>query len=140
VEVVDLKGLFAMGLSFAAQLLPVAWILLATRRTVLQTRRATLLLAVAILGIVFALSLAEYLIWTPVGARAVEGLQNRYYLPLVPFALLLTLPGAVRGRWRERLWQYRYAAVAIFLATDFILPFVLAHRYYGTGLLAFLFS
>lgn len=47
----------------------------------------------AMLGLVtlciFAIYDAEYLIWTPVGAAAIEGVQGRYALPLLPFQAVL---------------------------------------------------
>lgn len=58
----------------------------------------------AVLGVFFACAgaifLSLYLIWTPVGAQIVEGVQGRYFLPLLPMVLLclpaLRLPSALR--------------------------------------------
>ena len=47
------------------------------------------------LGVVGALFLAQYLTWTPLGALEVQGVQGRYFLPLLPVCGVL-LAGLVR--------------------------------------------
>lgn len=57
---------------------------------------------VALLGVAlsaWAIMLAQYLGWTPVGAAAIEGLQGRYYLPLLPF-LAVGVPALAPMRLR----------------------------------------
>ncbi len=65
----------------------------------LDTRRriAVAGMVVAAAGAVFVL---QYLSWSPIGSRTIEGIQGRYVLPLVPF-LGLALP---RGRVRLPAW------------------------------------
>ncbi len=47
-------------------------------------------LAAAITGAaLLLLSLSQYVIWTPLGAGFVDGLQGRYFLPLAPVAAIL---------------------------------------------------
>lgn len=47
-------------------------------------------LAAAITGAVLLfLSLSQYVIWTPLGAGFVDGLQGRYFLPVAPVAAIL---------------------------------------------------
>ena len=41
---------------------------------------------VALLGSFAGIVLASYLTWTPIGADRVEGIQGRYFLPLLPLA------------------------------------------------------
>ena len=55
---------------------------------------------ILLLGAIGAVFLLEYLSWTPVGARVVEGVQGRYFLPIMPF-LVLVLP---RRRVRAHTW------------------------------------
>lgn len=80
-------------------------------------------------GIVAANSLcviaALYLAWTPVGADHVEGVQGRYFLPLLPL-LLLTMGRRIAARQ----WQLG-AATAFFLALSTSATLVaLALRYW----------
>jgi uncharacterized membrane protein len=85
--------------------------------------------------IVAGISFIEYLIWTPPGAHLVDGLQARYYLPLVPFCLLLfrsRLPAAAPSPRRQ---VYVAIALAVFIAAVCTTPWLAAHRFYGVGLL-----
>ena len=54
-------------------------------------RTVTLVSVIASIGLVF---LSLYVIWTVVGHTAVDGVQDRYFLPLLPF-----LPLMVAGLW-----------------------------------------
>jgi len=52
----------------------------------------------------------NYLTWTPVGARLIEGWQGRYFLPLiVPVAVLLQWPASGQDKVHDRIQR----AVAI---------------------------
>jgi hypothetical protein len=57
-----------------------------------------------------------YLGWTPVGARVIQGVQGRYFLPLVPFALAV-LP-AVPAFLRRGLAGAVVAALAVVLGVS----------------------
>ena len=117
-------GLLAVGGAAVLWLAP---------RPQLVGQRARLLLLVILLGTMLLLSLSEYLIWTPVRAR--------YYLPLLPFALLLTfwmrppLP-----RWLHPAPPLRgkllLAATALFLVAVLATPWIAARRFYNLGPIA----
>jgi uncharacterized membrane protein len=47
----------------------------------------------------FGIALSQYLVWTIVGAPYIEGIQGRYFLPIVPLVIGAV---AVRTRWRVR--------------------------------------
>ncbi len=125
-------GLLALGV------ISVLW--LAPRLPTMQNRARGLLL-VSLLGTVLLMSLSEYLIWTPVGVPAVRGLQSRYYLPLLPFTLLLPvwkelhLPGwlKVAPRLRGRLLL---AGTAVFVVAILVTPWIAARRFYDLDLIA----
>jgi Predicted membrane protein (DUF2142) len=57
----------------------------------LQPLRARLAVLGLILGSVLLIYLTLYMTWTPVGAVLVEGVQGRYFLPLLPI-LILAMP------------------------------------------------
>jgi uncharacterized membrane protein len=98
-----LKGLALLGTLdvappkavYAVLLLGVAGVGWFAPKEGLNSWRARGVLLFILLTIVVAISLAEYIIWTPLAAKRIEGLQFRYYLPLIPFAFLL-LPGNLR--------------------------------------------
>ncbi len=88
------------------------------------------LMVVAVLGVVAAISLAEYLIWTPVGAGRVLGLQARYYLPLVPLGFLLADRRNVAGWWRRLGLVVAAGLLVVGVAAT---PWVAAQRFYRSG-------
>lgn len=57
-----------------------------TRRTVAVAWRQRALLALVSLTVLALVSASQYAAWTPYGADYVEGVQGRYFLPLVPAA------------------------------------------------------
>jgi uncharacterized membrane protein len=83
-----------------------------------------------------AISLALYLVWTPLGADFVQGMQGRYLLPLAPVAALLLYRrragdrlGTVPASW----WPAAGAAACAVLSVGFtVLTLLLIwFRYYG---------
>jgi uncharacterized membrane protein len=93
-------------------------------------RPSSRLVAVSLASVVVSAGgiwLSQYLLWTPVGARIVEGVQGRYLLPCAMAACVLVprrgADGAF-GRW-ARLW------VAATPAAGFVAIWVaIARRYY----------
>jgi uncharacterized membrane protein len=92
---------------------------------------ARAVLAVAVCLPLLGISLAEYVIWTAPGAGTIYGVQPRYWLPVMPLALLL-----VRGLvpLRERRWGMM-AACAVMVAMACTLPWMAADAFYREGLL-----
>jgi uncharacterized membrane protein len=54
---------------------------------VMSIATRTLLLSIVLVS-VFIIVLSLYLSWNPVGALSLEGIQGRYFIPLLPFGLL----------------------------------------------------
>jgi hypothetical protein len=87
---------------------------------------------------VAAIGLLNYLYWTPVGSRSVDGLQGRYLIPLAPAALLL-----IRGLFwrpsRRHGWDWRTrrrldaAAAGMAVIADVYTLAAVYVRYYGPG-------
>jgi uncharacterized membrane protein len=127
-----IDALLALGIGGIAWLTP--WV-------GLKSGRARLLLLIALLGSVLGVSLAMYLYWSPVQFHRIEGLQPRYYLPLIPFVLLLfsrerlgaTLENYLPARLRERLLFF---TATMYVAAVLYTPWVAAHRFYNLGLTA----
>jgi Predicted membrane protein (DUF2142) len=72
---------------------------------------ALVLLAVA--ATVFAVCDLQYLSWTTVGRAQIDGIQGRYFLPLMPI-IAVALPAI---RWRQAAWvQTALALPAVVLA------------------------
>jgi uncharacterized membrane protein len=89
-----------------------------------STRIFALLLALLVcLGV----SASQYIVWTPVGAAQMEGIQGRYFLP-VALILLLPCAGVVRNSRLSHVVLVLYAIAAAAINIDaFVL---LIRRYY----------
>ncbi|HEX7193215.1 MAG TPA: DUF2142 domain-containing protein [Thermoanaerobaculia bacterium] len=59
-------------------------------------RLAALALA---LGSIAVVELSQYISWTPVGASEVQGVQGRYFIPIVPLFLIAISRPNERARW-----------------------------------------
>jgi uncharacterized membrane protein len=95
--------------------------------------RSRVLILLAVAASLVGISLAEYLIWTPVGGRTVFGIQPRYWMPVLPLALL-----AVQGLWRGRIQSALrevavLAAATATIAVALTLPEMTAHAFYRAG-------
>jgi hypothetical protein len=84
--------------------------------------------AAAVLSSIELIFVALYLTWTPVGADRVDGIQGRYFIPLLP-VLLFLLPGSGLLR-RVPAWLWWPAPLAAILATDATLPRLIAVHFY----------
>jgi uncharacterized membrane protein len=67
-----------------------------------------LLLLAIFAATLLVVSLSQYLIWTPVNADEIHGIQGRYFLPVAPLALL----AAAQRRWKPRIAVPLIVAVA----------------------------
>ncbi len=140
-EVLGSNDVFAPAFLYvllALGFVSVLW--LAPRLQGMRDRTRGLLLAM-LLGTVLLLSLSEYLIWTPVGAPVVNGLQSRYYLPLLPFTLMLpTWRRTSQARWPNPAPRLRarllLAGTALFLFAAMATPWIAARRFYNLDLVA----
>jgi uncharacterized membrane protein len=83
---------------------------------------------VAILGSAELIFLALYVTWTPVGMGRIDGIQGRYFIPLLPL-LLFVLPGGLGWR-RMPGWIWWVAPLAAILAMDATIPRLIAGHFY----------
>jgi uncharacterized membrane protein len=91
-------------------------------------KTVTVLFSIAGIAGIFAVFLVEYLIWTPVGAPGIYGVQGRYFVPLI-VATAVGLPRLDNSaRTYERVTAILVAAQLI---TVLVLPKVILARYYG---------
>jgi uncharacterized membrane protein len=73
---------------------------------------------IIISGIVFAIYLAMYLVWSVVGDSTIKGVQGRYYLPFLPFVLIFL----------SQLWPYFKSK--LFVGLVLLALFTSAHGLY----------
>ena len=90
-------------------------------------RSAATALLVALLALM-AISAALYLSWTPVGKPTIDGLQGRYFLPVLPLLGWLRPP-----KWCPQvLSRLSWAAALLFpLVSAPVTVMTIADRYYG---------
>lgn len=81
------------------------------------------MLAVVFVATLLVISLSQYLLWTPVGGGAIEGLQGRYFIPIVPAAILMISARYLRGT--------RWAICIVAIPGNTIALYTLANHYYG---------
>ncbi|HEY0510846.1 MAG TPA: DUF2142 domain-containing protein [Thermoanaerobaculia bacterium] len=87
------------------------------------------ILAAATLAAMLLISASQYAVWTPYGADFIQGIQGRYFLPLLPAAAW-----ALHGRrWAERLPPQGLGALlaAFSLVSLGVAVRALVGRYYG---------
>ena len=78
---------------------------------------------------VFALFAGQYLSWTRTGWALVEGMQGRYFIPLLPFLVLAT-PFVHAPGWAGPRWLLRLPALAAALWGLVALPGLVVANYY----------
>ena len=83
------------------------------------------MVAACVAGPTLLVLLAIWIVWTPPGARVIEGVQGRYFLPLLPAGLLLL---ARRATNDAPAWATR-AAVAAGVLSPFAAAWGLVARY-----------
>ena len=94
-------------------------------RSGLRLTERLVLLATSLAGVLAVLAMA-YLGWTPVGGDKIQGVQGRYFLPLLPFALA-ALPAAPRAARRG----LRVAMVAALVAVLAISAAAMVQTFYA---------
>ncbi|GBR13471.1 DUF2142 domain-containing protein [Asaia spathodeae] len=98
-----------------------------------QSGRVVFLAVFAVLLAIGAVYFSLYVIWTPVGAPVIDGVQGRYFLPIAPFLALIFPKVSVEGQVASSLRTHQIAmlAMGLFLAIDMVtLTCVLASRYW----------
>jgi uncharacterized membrane protein len=96
-----------------------------------MTAGQRLVLAVAVLAILGLVSASQYAVWTPYGADFIDGIQGRYFLPIVTAGAWLCHTRELAGRVPVERWSPGLVAavsVAISLAVSVA---TLVARYYG---------
>ena len=101
-----------------------------------RSRGARTLMGLAVVVPLVAISVAEYVIWTPPGLATVYGVQPRYWLPVLPAMMLLATswrsPHAANARWRK---ASLIAAAMVLACVACTLPWMAARAFYRVGLL-----
>jgi uncharacterized membrane protein len=91
------------------------------------------LLALMVTGTLLLLSAAQYAIWTPYRASYLEGLQGRYYMPVVPVAvwLLHLRPRRIPALAAATEGRLGWAAAGLTAVSAVVTFYSLIERYYG---------
>jgi uncharacterized membrane protein len=110
--------------------LALLWLLVTAPAFPLRRWGSRLLLTAAVVVPLLGISLAEYIIWTPPGFWTVYGIQPRYWLPMLPLAILL-VKSRTTGTPRPRCLM---AAAGVVAAIACTLPWVAAMAFYRGGL------
>jgi uncharacterized membrane protein len=112
---------------FTLALLSAAGALLTGEPKLAGKRWASAVAFVAILGCVELIHLVQYLTWTPVGADRIDGVQGRYFLPLLP--VLSILLNQIIPIPKRIGWVWWVAPLAAIIALDISLPGIIAQHY-----------
>jgi hypothetical protein len=83
---------------------------------------------VAMLGSAELIFLALYVTWTPVGMERIDGIQGRYFTPLLPI-LIFAVTGGLGWR-RIPAWIWWLAPLAAILAMDATIPRLIEAHFY----------
>lgn len=118
-----LYSLFSLGLLSA-----MGELIAGTRGTAGLRIAGRVTAAFAALGCAVLILLVQYLTWTPVGFARIDGVQGRYFIPLLP-VLILILPRILALPARLG-WIWWIAPVAAIIAADVTLPGIIAQHYY----------
>ena len=86
--------------------------------------RERLLVAAAFVATLLIVSLSQYLIWTPVNADEIHGIQGRYFLPVFPLLLIAIA---------KPVWKLRIAVpLTVAAVANLAALYAVAARYYET--------
>jgi len=138
------RGLYVVGWNDllphhgAALVLSVCLLVIAWRAPGAGVRswRARILIAVAVIIPLIAISVAEYLIWTPVGLQTVYGVQPRYWLPAFPAMMLLVTSWRMQRREKpERRGWLLFSATILLACIACTLPWMEARAFYRAELM-----
>ncbi|NIE79048.1 DUF2142 domain-containing protein [Asaia sp. As-1742] len=102
-------------------------------RALAQNGRTVFVTVLAVLLAVGAVYFSLYVIWTPVGAPIIDGVQGRYFLPIAPFLALLfpLMPRAGQLSPSESTQRWAMLGMTAFLCFDLVtLTSVLAARFW----------
>lgn len=129
----DLLPHHGAALALSACLLVIAW---RAPGAGVRSWRARALLLIAVIVPLLGISIAEYLIWTPVALRTVYGVQPRYWLPVLPAMMLLVTSWRAqdRGTGRRKEWLLPAATILLVVITC-TLPWMAARAFYRAGLI-----
>lgn len=118
---------------------PTAWVIIATVATAefikngFSEIRLFFAAAIVMLGSTVLTFALMYVTWNEVGARLIEGIQGRYFIPLAMLACLLVGRNRVDASPLQRL-TYTIGAIAVMLislASIMIVPHAVFTRYVG---------
>jgi len=102
-------------------------------RALAQNAKTAFVTVLAMLLAVGAVYFSLYVIWTPVGAPIIDGVQGRYFLPIAPFLALVFPRVCTAGQVADKKPMHQVAMLgfSLFLIVDVVtLTCELASRYW----------
>lgn len=116
---------FLFSLIITAMLVYQIWI---TKKENIFNWRQLWLIFLISFGTIGLIIFSFYFIWTPVGASIIEGVQGRYFLPLIPFVFLFFVE-LVKKMGLKKFF-YKFVIYSLIIVTLFIL-YVVFQRYWN---------
>lgn len=137
------RGLYVVGWNDllphhgAALVLSLCLLVIAWRAPGASVRswRARLLIFLAVIIPLVGISIAEYLIWTPLGLRTVYGVQPRYWLPVLPAMMLLVTSWRTQKRAELRREWLLLPTTILLACVACTLPWMEARAFYRARLM-----
>lgn len=108
-------------LAAVAALLAIVVIFAGPRLTSMQR----ILAGFVALGSIAAIEIAEYIAWTAVGARTIDGVQGRYFIPIAPLILVALSRPSDPPRWLTGVLG------AVMAIANAVAVYELWHHYFG---------
>lgn len=110
---------------FISLLTPTVAVFESSEKLFLILKKKLLVLSIIVLTTILIFTIS-YLTWTPVGKNTIDGLQGRYFIPLLPLVFLLFLNRLVKIQFQIVVFISIISVMISFIVSTFALH----HRYW----------
>ncbi len=87
--------------------------------------KSKLVMLIIFTSISFAIAFALFIDWTPLGSDIILGLQGRYFIPLIPFALLLVNNKYIYFKEKHNGYLIMIAIIIVAYVIKYVLDFTI---------------
>ena len=91
------------------------WVSLREHREYRIKRTHTIIYILGFLFIAVLINASMLLAWTPISYKYIEGVQGRYYLPIIPLLMLPFVSATKEQEKKARKWIYMGCSIVNFL-------------------------